>query len=345
MQELAATHHRKLSYIKHLVLKDSTYRKTRAPNLQNAKFHRKAKEMNDGLPEGRRYTRDEIQEALDEDEDLQNLDSEQEAELIEELLAHRNSKKRGARANNKAAASDATAVGTAIHQEILNLYERTGARALLFITRGHINDTIVPMWASSGDTQAFIHDVLGMTAVEFGQKLELWSCTVGAKRQKTTVQKLQSECSTMIFEGLQNITGQRTISMSYSNYDTLVRLRYKVELRGWPAGVKFATPSSIGALGDITALHEGLKKGECCWVRLVTREVQQVEATKKPRKERKERSDKGVKRGPRKRKPTESEDSGAGEAADEGTGRPHKRSKKASGGVISQEFVEDEDDD
>jgi hypothetical protein len=48
IEELAAIHGRKVTYIKHLVLKDSTYKKTRAPNLKNAKFHHKAKEMNEG---------------------------------------------------------------------------------------------------------------------------------------------------------------------------------------------------------------------------------------------------------------------------------------------------------
>jgi hypothetical protein len=138
---------------------------------------------------------------------------------------------------------------------------------------------------------------------------------------------------------LENITGQQAISMNYTNYDALIRVRYKVELRGWPAGVKFAAPSSIGAVGDITTLHDGLKSGECCWVKLAQREAQQVEASKKPQKERKIRSDKGVKRGPRKRKSI-GDDGGE----DEASGMAQKRSKTANDGVVSREVIDEDDE-
>ena len=58
----------------------------------------------------------------------------------------------------------------------------------------------------------------------------------------------------------------RDLVMSYANYDNAIRTDLKVQLRGWLIGIKFATPSSIGTMGEIKTLHEALKTGECTWV-------------------------------------------------------------------------------
>lgn len=116
----------------------SLYVKTQKPNLYNALVHVKGKEMNEGeqhlpfLPlspyacltssvgrsEGDKFTLQEIQEAVNADESLQDLDSDDEERLRSLLGEKRKTKVQGARANNKAASLDASAVMQKMQQEV-----------------------------------------------------------------------------------------------------------------------------------------------------------------------------------------------------------------------------------
>ncbi|KAI6095334.1 hypothetical protein EDD16DRAFT_1471968, partial [Pisolithus croceorrhizus] len=44
---------------------------------------------------------------------------------------------------------------------------------------------------------------------------------------------------------------------------------YGVKLLGWPTGVPFIDPSSIGTISEICKFHNALKSGECCWKKLL----------------------------------------------------------------------------
>ena len=58
----------------------------------------------------------------------------------------------------------------------------------------------------------------------------------------------------------------RDLVMSYSNYDSTIQADLKVELQGWPLGIKFATPSAIGSTSDLKILRDALKTGECALI-------------------------------------------------------------------------------
>jgi hypothetical protein len=84
----------------------------------------------------------------------------------------------------------------------------------------------------------------------------------------------------------------------------VIVLGLRVKLVGWPKAVRFAKPSSIGSVVDTCMLHDALKSGECHWIKLTTRQVDdhckelenheaEGETIGKPRKK---RSDAGKKR-------------------------------------------------
>ncbi|KIK12187.1 hypothetical protein PISMIDRAFT_18921 [Pisolithus microcarpus 441] len=56
--------------------------------------------------------------------------------------------------------------------------------------------------------------------------------------------------------------------MNYSNYNTAIVKMYGVKLLGWPTGVPFVNPSSIGTVSEICKLRNSLKSGECRWKKL-----------------------------------------------------------------------------
>jgi hypothetical protein len=67
---------------------------------------------------GERYKLHEIRLMMKDDEELKNLTTEMEAELIADLKEHRETQKRGARASNRAAALDYQGTIKHIHQEV-----------------------------------------------------------------------------------------------------------------------------------------------------------------------------------------------------------------------------------
>ena len=95
--------------------------------------------------------------------------------------------------------------------------------------------------------------------------------------------------------------------MNYHNYETAVVETYGVRLVGWPEGVKFANPSTIGTVPEARKLQDALRGGSCFWKKMSKSELELFIADLDARrtagetvcKPRKKRSDAGV---PRKRK-------------------------------------------
>lgn len=136
--------------------------------------------------------------------------------------------------------------------------------------------------------------------------------------------------------------------MNYVNYETIIVLKHKVQLVGWPTGVKFINPADIGPSDDVKQLHDAINVGDCKWVALTRNEVlertQTYEAAiaegKTVGKKRKERSDKGEKRGPRKEKENQGarkgKGSGKGKSKEVDAAAPPKKKRKAAEKVSSQ---------
>jgi len=102
----AGIHNRKVEHIEKLMNTSSHYKPKRAVNLQNAKVHAKAAEVNAGRAVGDCAKLSEIRRLVKEDADLQNLSEEGEERLKSSVLELRDLKKNGARPSNKSSASD-----------------------------------------------------------------------------------------------------------------------------------------------------------------------------------------------------------------------------------------------
>ncbi|KAG2002640.1 hypothetical protein CC2G_004809 [Coprinopsis cinerea AmutBmut pab1-1] len=145
---LAEKHGWKKEEVDKLVKRTSSYKKERAPNLMNALIHAKSKEVNEGKPEGERLMVHEIRKLVEEDPDMQDLNSEQEAAYKQALQEHRDLKKKGPHVSNRAANVDAT-LHMLTFQTEFNLHSRSGMAGFCFLTRGHVNDTFIPAWCQT----------------------------------------------------------------------------------------------------------------------------------------------------------------------------------------------------
>lgn len=169
-----------------------------------------------------------------------------------------------------------------ISWQIKKLNKRTGASAILLVTRGHLNDINPPASFETSNASGFCEKVLGHRLIDVAAKLESWNAVAN---QSTSLflkilrsiwiqslrwshrpwrQGLAQEmcwCHTWwtlyvpfpihlwpIFDfKTGEITGKNDLAMNYINYDTSIIARYKVRLIGWPPRVPFANPSTLWA--------------------------------------------------------------------------------------------------
>ena len=134
--------------------------------------------------------------------------------------------------------------------------------------------------------------------------------------------------------------------MSYANYEFVIRSLHKVELRGWPPGVKFICPSKIGGLREIKILYEAIQSGECTWVSMSRAQVAElIEKMKgEPLRKRATRNDKGKKRGPRGAGKQKDKETGDKEAEPPRKARRGNTSKKLPAMPRSRSVIDSDDD-
>ncbi|KAH7917662.1 hypothetical protein BV22DRAFT_1025969 [Leucogyrophana mollusca] len=149
---------------------------SRKAQLANALLHAKAEEVNKDCPVGAKYTTKELRELVKNDSDMQDLDSDQEQQYINDLVEHRKLQKYGMRANNAAAARDMRSTLLNIFKELDNLALCTGGYFFIFGTRGHVNDSGDPTWYGSDNSMDFVEDVLQLEPDEICRLFEQWAC-------------------------------------------------------------------------------------------------------------------------------------------------------------------------
>ncbi|KAF8548286.1 hypothetical protein OG21DRAFT_1423328, partial [Imleria badia] len=259
LMRIAQDHSVTFQYISTLAGAQTSYRTSHKPQLQNAL----------------RHSLEEVREMVLQDPKMQNLTPEAKEEYIAALAQSRDVKQHGIHANNAAAARDVLATMDRISRELDSLREQTGIYATLFVTRGHVNDSVQAMWYGTDDSGTFWEDVVKHPALDVLRQYEQWACAQG---QKLT-------------------TGKKNLCMNYENYNVSIVEMYGVQLVGWPPSITFTCPSKIGTVGEMRKLRDALRSGQCFWKRLSSSERTSFgtgldmrrstgEQVKKPRKKR-----------------------------------------------------------
>ncbi|KAJ7202705.1 hypothetical protein B0H12DRAFT_1243983 [Mycena haematopus] len=314
VKEFAKKYTKEEAYFLKLLSNRSQYSASRGMTLYNAIRHDlsvKAKE--DGV----------IKNAVDLNDDLADgeyerikadLTPDEEKELFQQLQDHRELKRKGIRATNRSAAADAMANATRVGDVLLDLYERTGVRALAMFTRGNSEDAAMPVIVDSDQARQFFQQVLKLDVHDVVRMFEQWSCTRDAAlKERHDLDTVRKEIAEMIAEGLCKIKNKKPLPMDYANYKLRIVHELGVELAGWPARVEMARPSRLLA-EPARDIHQKLKTGAIHWVALtrtqrdaVAAEIEELRG-QGPLRPRKERADKGRKRGRRGKKDAEDSD-------------------------------------
>ncbi|KIJ58759.1 hypothetical protein HYDPIDRAFT_54037, partial [Hydnomerulius pinastri MD-312] len=177
--ELAEAHSVGVDKLTKLVNAQTNYKKNRRPTLHNALLFAKRKEVNDPLPEGQKYSMQDIWKMVLDDPKFQDLTKEEEEKYKDDLQAHRDAKKVSVRASNFAAAEDVATTLDHIFNELDGLAMRTGIYASLWVTRGHAFDTHCATWYGTDNAMDFWEDVIKVEPHAVAKQFEMWACNQG----------------------------------------------------------------------------------------------------------------------------------------------------------------------
>ncbi|KAG1797647.1 uncharacterized protein BJ212DRAFT_1289465, partial [Suillus subaureus] len=57
---------------------------------------------------------------------------------------------------------------------------------------------------------------------------------------------------------------------NYTNFNTAIKEKPMVDLRGWPKDIPFQSPTILSGLNTLLKLHNVLKNGSCHWFCMTT---------------------------------------------------------------------------
>ncbi|KAF9235514.1 hypothetical protein BU15DRAFT_51293, partial [Melanogaster broomeanus] len=260
-EALACQHDITIDHVKQLIGGETHYCTSQKIQLRNALVHAKAVEVNTG----QRGVHD-LMKMVQEDLKARMLTCEEEEEYITKLAEHCDVRVYGVRANNTTASRDVLVTVDRVTTELKNLRDQTGIYATLFVTRGHINDSIQSTWNNSAD---FWDDILQKPITDIPRQYEQWACT----QNQNSLSNMRKQVTRCISDGLRKITSKHDIAINYINYNVGIVQAYNVQLVNWPEKVKFRNPSTIGTVAEIHALRDALKAGMCTWKKLTHREL------------------------------------------------------------------------
>ncbi|KAG1763544.1 hypothetical protein EDD22DRAFT_750733, partial [Suillus occidentalis] len=243
----------------------------------------------------------EIRQMVKNDQNMQNLTEEEKKELVDKLSEHRALRNMSVRAMNTVAMRDVQSTLDSIFKMLDGLAVRTGVYACLFASRGHVYDTAQATWFGTDNVMDFWEDVLQVEADEIARKLEQWACMIG---RSTLSYNMQRVCTRLLNSGLRTIAKRRDICINYTNFETAIKEKLAIDIKGWPEGVTFQSPTSVNDLRALLKLRGALRDGSCHWFRMTPRQRDEFHALLDARrkrgenvgKQRKKRADTGVPR-------------------------------------------------
>ncbi|KAJ7674281.1 hypothetical protein B0H14DRAFT_2656779, partial [Mycena olivaceomarginata] len=211
----------------------SSFKTTRKKNLRNAIKHDRALKAKASGE----------QKSLEEyNGDLQN-EVDDGAVFDEESLGKVEPRLAGARATNKAAANDARKTSMSIGEQLTNLYERTGVRALAIFSRGNADDDALPQGRDSDNALEFFLQEMGTDQLDVMRKFEHYSCTMDeATRKKNDVKSVRAD----IVEAPHKRAPNTKVVMATPS-TTSIRAGHGVEMAGWPKDVPVERAGAMNA--------------------------------------------------------------------------------------------------
>ncbi|KAF8203390.1 hypothetical protein K438DRAFT_1964868 [Mycena galopus ATCC 62051] len=271
--------------VRALLCNETQFKTVRTPSLRNAVIHQRWRDLQeDGVVKRLQEIRAELKEEIEDGSfSLDDIDDTEAKRLIQQLLEHRQLKRRG----------------------LLDLYERTGIRGIAIFSRGCTDDPGIPHAVDSDDAMEFMQQELDIAPLDFLRKFEHWCVRQDEDEpDENGVNSVRKEVSRLVLEGLRIITKISTITMEWVNYDVAIREARGVELAGVPRDIPFGRPATWN-VETARRFRNGLRDGSIHWVEMTKTQREELKAEHNARREemgagslvkKAERSDKGKSR-------------------------------------------------
>ncbi|KAF8179788.1 hypothetical protein K438DRAFT_1977150 [Mycena galopus ATCC 62051] len=301
---LAKEYGKKERNVRALLCNQTQYKAARRPSLRNAVVHQRWLDLQeDGIVKGLQEIRAELKEEIEEGTfSLDDIEKDEATALINQLLEHRQLKRRGVRVTTKAAQLDGFQTARRIGNALLDLYERTGIRGLAIFSRGCADNPGIPHAVDSDDSMEFLQQELDLPPLDFLRKFEHW-CVMQDEEEPDDngVNGSRKEVSRLVLEGLRQITKISTITMEWVNYEVAIREARGIELAGLPPDIPLLRPGTWN-IETARRFCDGLRDGSIHWVTMTKAQHDELKAELNQRRaemgagaliKKAERSDKG----------------------------------------------------
>ncbi|KAF8141013.1 hypothetical protein K438DRAFT_1995399 [Mycena galopus ATCC 62051] len=273
--------------VRALLCNETQYKTVRTPSLRNTVIHQRWRDLQeDGVVKHLQEIRAELKEEIEDGTfSLDDIDAEEAKRLINQLLEHRQLKRRGVRATTQAAQLDGFQTARGIGNALLDLYERTGIRGIAIFSRGCTDDPGIPHAVDSDDALEFLQQELDMDPFDFLRKFEHW-CVMQDEDapDENGVNGVRKEISRLVLEGLRRITKIATITMEWLNYDVAIREARGVKLAGLPRDIPFGRPATWN-VETARRFRDGLHNGSIHWVEMMKTQHDELKAEHNARRE------------------------------------------------------------
>ncbi|KAF8128083.1 hypothetical protein K438DRAFT_2000468 [Mycena galopus ATCC 62051] len=235
----------------------------------------KAARIVKGLQEIRAELKEEIEEGTFS---LDDIEKDEATALINQLLEHRQLKRRRVRATTKAAQLDRFQTARRIGNGLLDLYERMGIRGLAIFSRGCADDPGIPHAVDSDDSMEFLQQELDLPPLDFLRKFEHW-CVMQDEEEPDDngVNSSRKEVSRLVLEGPRQITKISTITMEWVNYKVAIHEARGVELAGLPPDIPLSRPGTWN-IETARRFCDGLHDGSIHWVTMTKTQHNELKA-------------------------------------------------------------------
>ncbi|KAJ3832905.1 hypothetical protein F5878DRAFT_646390 [Lentinula raphanica] len=271
MNKIAEDNDISLQRVKRLVFHTAQSSKKKKASDHNVLVFIKSQEVNAGRAKGSREPLKRLHELVKEDEELQEMaeDSDTMAEFREQYDKHQEEKKlKSIRISKTAQARMVASKVNELQDNASFMAEAADVASFGLIVRGSFESTVTSSFWGHGPVDEFFRKTFNKGVQDVLDLFQAYVCTAEKMGTRKLYQsEMLAEIVRLIGQGLREITGISDLTMSYSKYDKLIVIPYKVRLLGWPEDVPFSYPHKLHA-DEIKTLFDSLSNGTTHWQRM-----------------------------------------------------------------------------
>ncbi|KAG1877154.1 hypothetical protein C8R48DRAFT_768703 [Suillus tomentosus] len=216
--------------------------------------------------------KDVLQELIkDYHAEYRELTDNEKDEILLKYSEHKKTQTAGIQISTKSRINDVTSTLKAVENELNNLRNHTGAKAILYATHGSMDLPLCSVAFTTERMEEFMTSGIKAHSIPLlEQALRKIIKSAALMFTQRSVSKFRNS------KGLVEITKDEGAKMHWTNYFQSVVQHYQVIIEGWPVKIPFVNLSKASsALPDLKMLEWKWRAGTICW-----REIDEEELLK-----------------------------------------------------------------